>query len=209
MKSSKEKLSIILLIIVQTVGLIGFFTPWAQEFAKLTILNIFFCFILILWNIELNSKAKVFYLILIGIIGYLIEVLGVKTALLFGSYTYGDTLGFKLFEVPVLMALNWIIPIYSTGIIAHYFSKNIWIRALIGGFLMVLLDIFLEPFAVKFDMWSWYNNQVPDQNYLAWFFISAILHLGFSKINFTKNHLAIAIYISQIVIFLTASILIK
>ena len=38
---------------------------------------------------------------MIVLIGFVIEVIGVKTGYVFGSYSYGDSLGFKILEVPV------------------------------------------------------------------------------------------------------------
>ncbi|MDZ7635723.1 MAG: carotenoid biosynthesis protein [Bacteroidales bacterium] len=41
---------------------------------------------------------------------------------------------------------------------------------------MVLYDLFLEPAAMRLDMWSWDGDRVPARNYLAWFLFSAVFH---------------------------------
>ena len=38
----------------------------------------------------------------------LLEIIGVKTGLIFGEYIYGNTLGFKVAEVPLIIGFNWL-----------------------------------------------------------------------------------------------------
>src|SRR5689334_23098853 len=37
------------------------------------------------------------------------EVIGVATGAIFGAYSYGEVLGFKLLEVPLIIGLNWVV----------------------------------------------------------------------------------------------------
>ena len=139
-------------------------------------------------------------MIIIAFFGFSIEVLGVKTGYIFGSYHYGNSLGFKLKSVPILIGINWAILLYCTAQFAQ--TKNPILNAFIGAFLMVALDFFLEQNAAKFDFWYWKNNIIPMQNYLAWFTISLTLNLIFQKqINHPANLTAKAFYIIQIVFF--------
>lgn len=57
-----------------------------------------------------------------------------------------------------------------------------------GSLLMVFYDLFLEPAAMRLDMWSWEGNSIPFGNYAAWFFFSVLFHIlvritGEEKIN--------------------------
>ena len=52
-------------------------------------------------------------------VGVSVEIMGINTGILFGDYTYGDVLGFKLRDVPVLIGVNWFIIIYCSGISIH------------------------------------------------------------------------------------------
>lgn len=45
-----------------------------------------------------------------------------------------------------------------------------------GSLLMVAYDLFLEPAAMRLDMWSWECKVIPLKNYLGWFFFSAVFH---------------------------------
>ena len=42
---------------------------------------------------------------------------------------------------------------------------------------MVLLDIIIEPIAIKLDFWTWADVAVPIQNYVMWFFTAFIINL--------------------------------
>lgn len=139
-------------------------------------------------------------LLLIALIGFFLEVLGVKTELIFGSYYYGRTLGLKAFSVPLLIGANWAILLYCTAQISQL--KNQILNALFGAFLMVFLDFFIEQIASRFDFWYWKNGIIPLQNYIAWFIISFALNLAFQKRLGQKSNLtAKAFYMIQITFF--------
>jgi putative membrane protein len=67
---------------------------------------------------------------------------------------------------------------------------------------MVVYDIVLEPFAIKFDMWSWEAVAPPIQNYLAWFVIAFLLFflVWRSRLKFT-NPMALPMYIIHVAFF--------
>lgn len=143
------------------------------------------------------------------IFGILIEVIGVHFGL-FGQYKYGNTLGVKVFEVPVIMGLCWMLLIYITGSVSHAFWKiPIEVKALIAALLMTLLDFVLEPFAVKYGLWEWFSPDVPVQNYISWFVISYILLITFYLSGFRKsNRLALPVYIILLLFFSTMNLIV-
>ena len=65
---------------------------------------------------------------LIFLLGFVVEVVGVQTGLIFGSYSYGATLGVKLFDTPLLIGLNWIFVSYSSYSIACQVSDNKYLQ---------------------------------------------------------------------------------
>ena len=139
-------------------------------------------------------------LILIALIGFFLEVLGVKTGLIFGSYSYGKSLGLKALSVPILIGINWAILLYCTAQFSRI--KNQILNALFGAFMMVFLDFFIEQNAARFDFWYWKNNIIPLQNYIAWFIISFALNLAFQKrIGQKSNSTAKAFYVIEIIFF--------
>lgn len=139
--------------------------------------------------------------------GYLIEYLGVRTGWVFGEYSYGGGLGWKLAGVPPVMGLNWLILVYGSAAIAGRFLTKKYQVALAGATLMVLYDLFLEPSAINYQFWTWQNETIPLQNYVAWW-VSAFVFISFfvvyTRIQL-KNTVAEAVFWLQLLFFATLS----
>ncbi len=135
-------------------------------------------------------------------LGYGVEVAGVHTGLVFGEYTYGSTLGFKLAEVPIVMGINWLNLIYSVGVIFNRLKTSIWIKSLVGATALMFLDFLIEPIAIHYDYWTWKTVSVPIQNYIAWFIISFTFLILFYSMKFKKeNKLALLFFVVQVFFF--------
>jgi putative membrane protein len=102
------------------------------------------------------------------------EVIGVSTGLLFGNYNYGDVLGFKLFNVPLIIGLNWTIIIAGASSIAINLIQNKSLVPFAAAFIAVIFDYILEPAAVSFGYWRWHNDIIPLFNYVTWFILAYI-----------------------------------
>lgn len=172
-------------------------------FLQLTAFNLWVSVSLLLFFHQKFTKKVSFILCSIFILGYFVEVLGVKTGQIFGSYSYGSSLGFKIFDVPVSIGANWLLLCYCFSyFFSKYFSLNYITNACLSSICMVLLDYLIEPVAIKFDFWSWQNNIIPIQNYLAWLAISYIFNLVLLKLNiFFKNNIAPLLLLLQILFF--------
>ncbi len=110
-----------------------------------------------------------------GAVTFVLEVVGVRTGLIFGHYRYGDVLGVKAMDVPLVIALNWSVILFGANILAGIISSNAAIRFAIAVVTVVGIDILIEPVAMKLGYWAWSGGTVPIRNYLAWFIISAFL----------------------------------
>lgn len=124
----------------------------------------------ILLGISHNSPASTKELLLFATVilgGFIIEVIGVKTGVVFGPYSYSDGLGWSLLDTPLIIGLNWLFShtarILRPKPIFIGFIKPFWA----SPFLMVFYDLFLEQVAPKLNMWHWQNEVIPLQNYLA------------------------------------------
>lgn len=117
--------------------------------------------------------------LLVALGGFFIEVAGVQTGNVFGVYTYGAALGPHLFDVPVLMAVQWFLVVYGGICLIQSIRAELPIIAVafINGILTVLLDLVIEPVAITRDFWTWEAVTVPIQNYIAWFVCSFIFTL--------------------------------
>jgi putative membrane protein len=147
--------------------------------------------------LHLNSvnKKDLLTLFIIFLIGFFVEVIGVKTGLLFGTYNYGESLGLKWLDVPLVIGLNWVLLNLAGHGIVNKFLKNTILKSVLASILIVLLDVLIEPVAIQIDYWSWENNSIPLQNYLMWFGVSFVIQLLINyskiKINFKSSLLMI------------------
>lgn len=185
------------------VGLVGILIPFTSDFfISITPFALIFSFILlIIAHNDFNFKTIIgFTFVFVG--GIIIEIIGVNTGTLFGDYQYGHTLGPKIAGTPWIMGLNWILIVYLTYVVAHYFKTTRWMQILIASVLMVIYDFVLEKCAPGLDMWSWNNHVVPLQNYFAWFIFALIFQFAFSILKISaENKLAIILLLSQFIFF--------
>jgi putative membrane protein len=201
------------------VGLGGLLMPPLQPYFKLlSAFNLWVSLGILLLFHENYQKSFIVFSIITFFAGFLIEVLGTNTGVVFGQYWYGTTLGFKIANVPIVLGANWLILIYCTGIVIQtiidkfagsgYFSvlNTALSKSLLAALLMVGLDIFIEPVAIRLDFWQWNNNIVPLQNYLAWFIISFLLTLYFFSLkSVIKNSIAFLMLLLQFLFFMLHS----
>lgn len=176
MKANKKNISIFIIWLVHISGLLGMVFYDLDFFAGYTSINLFLMSIILFANIKLNNKNQIFSLLLIFLIGMFSEFIGVNYGLIFGEYIYGNNLGFKLFGVPFLIGLNWVILTVICANIASTLIKNNSIIQIIilGTLLMLFMDFVMEPIAPKLDLWKFKNLVVPTSNYIGWLIISIL-----------------------------------
>lgn len=165
-----------LIFLFHAVGLTGFLLPqWQALFIELVPFHLLLMFVLLLLSHGQSNAKFVWFLLVIYVAGYGIEYFGVHTGLIFGSYQYGETLGLKLAEIPLLIGVNWVILIYSAGMAVHYLPvSNKWLKTAIAAAILVALDSLIEPVAMRFDYWDWANSMVPVRNYIGWYLFSFV-----------------------------------
>lgn len=202
MENIKNNIGLIVIFILHLVGIIGLISPYQSIFLSLTPLNLIIsAYFLFQKHLDFSKTFWLFVTIIFSA-GYFVEVLGVHTKLIFGSYQYGNTLGPKFLDVPILMGLNWLNLIYGVGVVLNRLPIPNYLKSFLGAGILVLLDLFLEPVAMKYDFWSWKNNLVPVQNYIAWFICSYLFLNLFYFLNFKKeNRLALSFVIIQFAFF--------
>jgi putative membrane protein len=198
-----EKNAIILLIAMHVAGIVGLALPATRELFKLLVpFNLLANAVLILlFHKEWNKN----FLIALGFVmltGFGVEVAGVHTKVIFGNYWYKTTLGIKVFDVPLLIAVNWLIVIYTTSALVAEFQITKPLKAILASVLTVGLDYLIEPIAIRYDFWDWAGGVVPLQNYLGWFCTALVLHFVFVYLPFQKNNkVAVALYVYEVLFF--------
>lgn len=191
-----------LLIIIYAVGVVGLSVGYTNM-ASLTPLTLVISFTVMLANHQGKLKHELIVLVVIFLWGFIAEVAGVATGKIFGEYQYGNNLGIKLFSVPLVIGINWSLLVYSTAQVARVLLSSVFPAACVGSILMVVLDFLIEPVAIKLDFWQWNHNQIPVQNYIAWFLVAFIAHLSYLKLSpkTTLNKLAVVLLILQFLFF--------
>lgn len=175
-RSSWPTWSVAFLGLMHVVGLLGF-TFGVADFERLVPMHLLLTFAVWLanqfpWPSQFRTAV-----VINAAFGFIVEVIGVRTGLLFGDYQYGRTLGPQVLDVPVIMALNWALLLAVTGEISFKFVKpsnltRTFLAAGFGASLMTLLDVVIEPFAIRYGLWQWDDESVPLFNYASWWLLS-------------------------------------
>ena len=133
------------------------------------------------WRIYPRHERQKFTIVsvCVVIVSFGIEWLGVRTGQIFGAYVYGHTLRPSIGGVPISIGCAWFVMlIASTAVAQKIAPKSLagtrFKMAFLVALLMVCFDLLMEPAAVKLDYWTWLDNHIPLQNYLAWFGLSFI-----------------------------------
>jgi putative membrane protein len=192
------------------VGIAGHLIEPVQSYMLLlTPFTLLFLGILVLREAIVN-KNFLLWLVITYVTTLFLEVIGAKTGLVFGEYSYGTVLGFKLFDVPLIIGLNWVIVIWGGILIAKRISENKYITALIAATIAVVFDFFLEPVAIKLGYWTWADVSVPIQNYAAWFIIAFIFAYLFSSKNIdTPTKIPAHYFAAQLIFFFILNLFIS
>lgn len=207
----KFKILSTILIISYIVGALGL--AWEQSRSLFLQLTPFFLLFnaLLVFNTEFIARNITYWLWLIpaALISFYLEAYGVATGSVFGVYSYGEVLGLKVAEVPVIIGLNWVMVIWGAYAFASYLTNDKIAKAFITGAACVVFDYFLEPVAIALGFWNWQEVKVPAQNYLAWFAISFVLGLlaHYLKLKNNTNIVPLQLLL-QFLLFLSLNIFI-
>ena len=196
------------LVIFYMVGIIGLKIPYTYELFKVLVpFNLLLNFLLLVIYHGRITTGFIWKALVVFMAGLLVELAGVNTGAIFGSYEYGPTLGPKVFHTPVIIGLNWLMLIYASLVISSRFLETPYFRAVIAAVIMVVYDFALEPSAIQLDMWNW-GGAVPMQNYLAWLVISFILALFADRTGMVnrQNKIAAPLFFVQFAFFIVLDI---
>lgn len=166
-----KKYLLYFLILVYVSGAIGFlFNP--GFFAPFTPLTLAFtCFVFLIHQ-PLNNLNYTLSFIGLAAVGFVAEVIGVKTGVVFGNYYYGNALGYKVLGVPLVISLNWGLLINIGVLVATYLSKKPLLIATLAAFIITGVDLVIEQVASQMDYWHFSNGIAGIQNYIGWYIIS-------------------------------------
>lgn len=218
---SKVQTAGYLALLFHTIGFIGIVFFNNPFFVQTTSINLLLMFLLLVYTQPNKNKFFYLFIVISFIVGILVELIGTKTGLLFGDYSYGNVLGLSFSGVPFIIGINWFVVIYCCGItmstllakISDKFdsvqlteSPTIKTASLIidGASVAVFFDWLMEPVAVKLGYWKWSGSgEIPLFNYVCWFAISTGLLFLFNRMGFEKrNKFAVNLLLIQAMFFL-------
>ena len=189
MKDKKVALAVFVLIVLHAVGFYGLaFSARPDWFRALSPLNLLITNLLLFSFHKTWNRSFLLFGLVVLLVGFFSELVGVHTGLLFGDYTYGGSLGPKLWDIPLIIALNWLLLVYSTGVLVQRLAMPWLLKAFLAAGLMVLLDMLIEPVAAVLDYWTWQDFRIPASNYWGWLGVAFVLQICFQKLHFQKQN---------------------
>jgi putative membrane protein len=120
-------------------------------------------------------------------VAFVAEYLSTRIGIPFGLYRYtGNTRGQELFiaDVPFFDSLSFVFLGYAAFCLSRLVARGRARTTLVAGALMMLLDVVIDPLAVRGDRWflghifSYPNGGayfgVPLSNFLGWWIVGAV-----------------------------------
>ncbi len=223
----KNNIAVFVALLFHSCGAIGIlFSPYKDWFINNTSLNLLLMAGLLIFTQPSYNNLFWAFAIITALVGLGVEIIGVNTSFLFGNYSYGSLMGYKIMGVPLLIGIQWFVTVYCCGVIMQY--VNNWTKRKLSSsdmdntttnkiqsislvidaaLLATFFDYIMEPVAQKLGYWQWKNNEIPFFNYTCWFFVSAFLLFLLTKLSFNKlNQFAIHLFIIQLLFFLALRI---
>lgn len=216
----KTNIALFIALLFHISGIIGIlFTPYKQWFINNTPVNLLVMTAMLVFTQKEKNLFFFLFMLLCYVTGITAEIIGVNTGKLFGSYTYTDVLGLKLYGAPLLIGINWFIAVYCSCTII--FLLNEWLYKKLStdmrpslalqlfsfvfdaALLTTLFDFIIEPSALQLNFWKWLpDGTVPVYNFVCWFIISAALSSVYRLLRFDKhNQFAVHLFIIQVLFF--------
>jgi uncharacterized membrane protein len=132
-----------------------------------------------------GARAAVGLVVVAGGGGLLAEAVGVATGVPFGSYDYAGTLGPRLFGVPVVIPLAWVMMAWPAYLVGARLTRSRAARVAVSAAALASWDLFLDPQMVDAGHWRWAHPSpalpgvpaVPLTNYAGWALVALLLML--------------------------------
>ncbi len=135
------------------------------------------------WLYQRFRSAGLLAAVLIVLLSWLAEHIGVTTGWPFGSYSYTAVLQPKLLgTVPLAIPMAWLLVVPGALEVARLMlgPQRPWLQVLLAATLALLLDVTIEPVATTIQgYWIWHEPgplvDVPTANFIAWWSLALLL----------------------------------
>lgn len=188
-----------------SVGLLLFMLPFTRNlFISIIWISLLLVIGVVFYHHRQWTKTHISVFLFIIISSFLLEMAGVATGKIFGSYLYERGLGPQLYGTPLIIGLNWLLLVYASHDITTKYLRNPVLRVVTGALLMILYDMLMEWVAPVMQMWQFAGRGYPPfDNFLAWFLAALFYHACFELFRIrTNNRPARALFVIQAGFFL-------
>ena len=203
LKSEEHRGSLLqgFLMIIYIVGAVGFVLPELKnEFLPLSGVVLYLsAFVMLLAS--RNKTDFIMFMVIAFVVGFGAEAIGVNTGYLFGDYSYGTNLGPKLLGVSIVIGINWGVLALASASIINRFVKSISLKIILSSFLMLAVDLLMEPVAIESGFWSWRGGSIPLYNYICWFLVALFLQWVLFKLKKSETNKVYDTLLILIVLF--------
>lgn len=199
----KTKYLLLFLAIFYVVGLVGILYPETRNMVlPLSAFHLLLTFIMLLLARTKNHLSFLLFALICSLYGVAVEMIGVHTGWLFGSYHYGSNLGMKVAGVPLIIGVNWTLMVATSQAVSARIFKQPILMTLMAALLMTGLDFLIEPVAMKVDFWNWEGGIIPIYNYICWFFVSLPMHYLYRTWNLKQaNQMDLVVFLYMVGFF--------
>lgn len=176
-----KKAGIAILLIMYVLMGVGYTSVLSEWFVFLTPVMLFITAGMLWIDSKANNTLGWPIAVLIIVLGYGIEILGVHSPALLGSYSYGEMLGWKFFGVPPIIGVQWLILVWGGFSMVTPFEFAPVVKWLFTALIATGLFWIIEPVASHFHLVE--QSQIPAsvQNYAVRFVILVLFAAIFEK----------------------------
>ena len=149
---------------------------WPEGFPLIgTVQTVLITLAALLWGWSIIGARVLFLAITAFSMGLVVEILGSRSGIPFGVYSYAASPAPTVLGVPLIVPLGWFAMVLS----AHVLARG---NPLLTGLGVVAWDLGLEALMTQQGYWTWTDPNplwygAPIQNYLSWFGVGAGISL--------------------------------
>lgn len=160
-------------------------------------------------RIQLGFKKLAIFFAIVFVVSNAYENMSVMTGFPFGNYHHADSLGPKLFLIPIIIAptyfvvgyFSWCLSLILLDVFGNRLSGDrVWSVPLVASFVMTMWDLQIDSISSTIDQgWFWHDGGsffgVPFINYMGWllctysFFQVFALYLRFDSAQENNSHI--------------------
>ncbi len=182
--------------------------PWCRlpDLGNIGFTLVFVSFSIFHCTVTEGWKRTAVFFAASAVICYVSEEIGVRTGVLFGPYHYGNLLGPRLGDVPVIIPLAYFMMVYPSWMVAKALVsgidtdalKGLTAQAVIAAIVVTAWDAVMDPSMAAAGNWIWERGGVyfgvPRRNFFGWlvtaflvFWIAGLLRRGMKRKTATKG----------------------